>query len=399
MGLFRDIFGKWGSRAPSGGGTWTTLTGYAPAFKSAGGELYETALIRASVDAKARAISKLKVEMQGTARSRLRAELRSGPNPWQTWSQFLYRLSTILDIKNTAFILPVLDDVGDPCGYVTILPSRTEVVQDSQGNPWLRFGFATGEQAAMELERVGIMTRFQYRDDLFGESNGALDPTMQLISMQEQGITEGIKNGATFRFMARVTNFTKSEDLAKERSRFNKNQLSEGAGGILLFPNTYSDIRQIDQKPYTVDADQMKLIQENVFTYFGTNLDVLQNKCFGDAWNAFYEGALEPFAIQFSDVITRMTFSRREIAAGNRYFATSNRLQYMSNADKLQVSAQMADRGLMYVDEIRDMWNLPELPDGLGKRLPVRGEYYDAAQPRDKNQDEEDDNHAQSADT
>ena len=247
----------------------------------------------------------------------------------------------------------------------------------------------------MELSRVGIMTRYQYRDDLFGESNGALGPTMQLISMQEQGITEGIKNGATFRFMARVTNFTKSEDLTKERNRFNKNQLAEGAGGILLFPNTYSDIHQIDQKPYTVDADQMKLIQENVFTYFGTNLDVLQNKCFGDAWNAFYEGAIETFAIQYSDVTTRMTYSKREIAAGNRFFATSNRLQYMSNADKLQVSAQMADRGLMYVDEIRDMWNLPELPNGLGKRLPVRGEYYDASQPREdqpvKNEEDEKD--------
>ncbi len=396
MGLFQNIFGKWGNRAPSGGGgIWTTLTGYAPAFTSAGGELYEVALIRASIDAKARAISKLKIEMQGGARAKLRSELRSGPNPWQTWSQYLYRLSTILDIRNTAFILPILDDFGEPCGFIPILPTRTEVIQDSHGDPWLRFQFATGEHAAMELSRVGIMTRYQYRDDLFGESNRALDPTMQLISMQEQGITEGIKNGATFRFMARVTNFTKSEDLTKERNRFNKNQLAEGAGGILLFPNTYSDIHQIDQKPYTVDADQMKLIQENVFTYFGTNLDVLQNKCFGDAWNAFYEGAIETFAIQYSDVTTRMTYSKREIAAGNRFFATSNRLQYMSNADKLQVSAQMADRGLMYVDEIRDMWNLPELPDGLGKRLPVRGEYYDASQPRKdqpvKNEEDEKD--------
>lgn len=405
MGLFQSVFGRWGKKTPTGG-TWTTLTGYAPAFTSAGGELYEVALIRASIDAKARAISKLKIETRGTARAKLRSELRSGPNPWQTWSQYLYRLSTILDIKNTAFIVPILDDYGDPCGFFPILPTRVEVVQDAQSNPWLRFQFATGERAAMELQRVGIMTRYQYRDDLFGESNGALNPTMQLISMQEQGITEGIKNGATFRFMARVTNFTKSEDLTKERNRFNRNQLAEGAGGILLFPNTYSDIHQIDQKPYTVDADQMKLIQENVFSYFGTNLDVLENKCFGDAWNAFYEGALEPFAIQYSDVTTRMVYTKREIAAGNCFYATSNRLQYMSNKDKLQVSSQMADRGLMYVDEIRDMWNLPELPDGLGKRLPVRGEYYDASKPQasgkkedpPKSKEEEDEN-AQTADS
>ena len=56
--------------------------------------------------------------------------------------------------------------------------------------------------------------------------------------------------------------------------------------------------------------------------------------------------------------------------------ATANRLQYMTNQDKLNVSAQMADRGIMNRDEIREIWNLPPLPNGMGKSYPVRGEYY-----------------------
>lgn len=28
------------------------------------------------------------------------------------------------------------------------------------------------------------------------------------------------------------------------------------------------------------------------------------------------------------------------------------------------------------IDEIREVFNLPPLPDGMGKRLPIRGEYY-----------------------
>ena len=54
--------------------------------------------------------------------------------------------------------------------------------------------------------------------------------------------------------------------------------------------------------------------------------------------------------------------------------ATSNRLQYMSNKDKLQVSAQMADRGLMTINEIREIWNLPPVEGGDAR--PIRGEYY-----------------------
>ena len=56
--------------------------------------------------------------------------------------------------------------------------------------------------------------------------------------------------------------------------------------------------------------------------------------------------------------------------------ATSNRLQYMSNTEKLNVSAQMADRGIMNRDEIREIWNLDPLPDGQGQAYTIRGEYY-----------------------
>ena len=69
-----------------------------------------------------------------------------------------------------------------------------------------------------------------------------------------------------------------------------------------------------------------------------------------------------------------MFFSEREQSFGSKIVATSNRLQYMSNSDKLKVSAQMADRGLMTINEIRDIWNLPPVEDGDVRT--VRGEYY-----------------------
>ena len=71
-----------------------------------------------------------------------------------------------------------------------------------------------------------------------------------------------------------------------------------------------------------------------------------------------------------------MLFSDRERANGTQLMATANRLQYMSNTEKLNVSAQMADRGIMNRDEIREIWNLDPLPDGQGKVYTIRGEYY-----------------------
>ena len=125
-----------------------------------------------------------------------------------------------------------------------------------------------------------------------------------------------------------------------------------------------------------IDAQQMTAIKTNVFNYYGVNDDILQNKAYGDAWSAFYEGGIEPFAIQFSDVTTKMLFSEKERAEKSFIMATANRLQYMSNSEKLNVSAQMADRGIMNRDEIREIWNLPPIPNGMGQAYSIRGEYY-----------------------
>ena len=381
MSLFEKIFGK--RPAPKGdyGGVFRMLDGYVPRFTSFNGGVYESELIRAAINARATHISKLHVETRGAARPALQAKLRHGPNEFQTWSQFLYRLSTLLDVHNTAFITPVFDEYGEPSGIYTPLPTRCEIVQ-YDGVPYLRYEFSWGERASVELAYCGVMTKYQYKSDFFGENNSALFPTMELIHIQNQGIEEGVKSAATYRFMATLNNFSKPEDIAAERKRFSSKNFSADAeaGGLLLFPNTYKDIKQIEAKPFVVDAEQMQAIKDNVYEYFGVNGDILTNQFKADTWAAFYEGAVEPWAIQFSEVLTKMLFTLREQSQGNLVMATANRLQYMSNADKLQVSAQMADRGLMTRNEIREIWNLPPLPEPLGSQLPIRGEYYNVGE-------------------
>lgn len=72
-------------------------------------------------------------------------------------------------------------------------------------------------------------------------------------------------------------------------------------------------------------------------------------------------------------------FSDREIAFGNIVTVTANRLQYASTAEKLNVSAQMADRGIMNRNEIRQIWGLPPIEGAAGEMYLIRGEYKDAA--------------------
>ena len=379
MGLFDFLFKNKPDPVGDYKGEWKMLNGYEPHFSTFGGNIYESELVRASIDAIARHVSKLSVQTYGAAKPRLQTKLKHGPNELQSWSQFLYRLATILYVHNTAFIVPVFDMYGEPSGVYAALPDKCEIVQYGESKiPYLRYKFGWGDTAAIELDYCGIMTRFQYKSDMFGDTNRALLPTMDLIKMQNQGIQEGVKSAATYRFMAQLSNFAKAEDLAKERQRFTAENFGKDAngGGLLLFPNTYQNVKQVEVKPFVVDADQMSVINRAVFDYFGVNEDVLNNKAYGDAWAAFYEGAIEPFAVQFSEVMTRMLFTFREQSEGNYVMATANRLQYMTNADKLNVSAAMMDRGIMSVNEVREIWQLPPV-EGGDVRI-VRGEYYNA---------------------
>ena len=374
MSLFTDIFRpkQKDEQGAIRSEFFKTLTPYRPAFHNWQGSIYESELIRAAINARARHISKLKFEVQGSAKPSLQTKMRMNPNQWQTWPQFLARTSTILDIHNTAFIVPVKDDNLTTTGYYPVLPTRCELME-YEDEIWLRYKFSTGEIGAVRLYECVILTQHQYKRDFFGENNTALEPTLKLIDLNKQGAEEAIRNGATFRFWAKMNNFTKAEDLKREADRFGEMSFGSDSDGMLLFPNTYSDIHQYENKPFTVDADQMEQINKSVYNYFGVNEDVLQNKAYGDSWAAFYEGCVEVFAIALSDGLTNAMFTERERATGNSCMFTANKLQYMSNADKLAVAAQLTDRGIFSINEAREVFNLAPV-DG-GDIRTIRGEY------------------------
>jgi len=400
VGLFEKLFGKKEQPAAmKAQHTFQLLDGYTPSFHTWNGSIFESDLIRAALDAHGRHAAKLQFNIEGSAKPNLQNRLRIQPNEYQTWSQFQYRTSVILYARNTAFLVPTRGEYGEPNGVTVILPERWELVEYN-GTPYIRFWLKNNKRLACSLYEVGILTRYQYKSDLFGDSNDAMKATLDLIEMQRQGIIEGIKNSATYRWSAQSDNWATDEDLASEMERFNKFtfQNKKTSGGLVLFPNTYTNVQQVKQEAYKVDPDQQNLIKQNVFDYFAVNEDVIQSKAFGDAWLAFYESCVEWLAIQLSDVMTRMFFTERERQFGNRIFFSSNRLQYMSNSDKLNAITTFADRGLMTRNELREIMNLSPLPEPLGSQIPARGEYYDVTNPpEDKVGDEnggEDDGNA-----
>ena len=384
MGMFEKIFGRREQPAAlRNAQVFRMLEGYTPAWTTWQGSIYESELIRASLDAWGRHAAKLKINVKGTAQKELTNRLAVRPNAFQEWSKFLYQTATVLGARNNVFLVKTRDEYGNATGIINIVPASWELVE-YQGEPWLRFTLSNNKRRAERLAEVGIMTRFQYKSELFGEGNEALTPVLDLIKMQRQGITEGIKNGNSYRFWAKSDNWASDEDLGAEMERYNRFTFGnkKTAGGVLLFPNTYEDIHDMKVSGYTVDKEQQQLINTNVFNYFCVNEKILQNSAFGDDWLAFYEGFVEWFGIQLSEVSSGMIYTDRERGAyQNEIFFSSNRLQYMSNSDKLNAVTQLGDRGLATRNELREILNLAPLPAPYGDQIPARGEYYDVTNP------------------
>lgn len=312
MGVFETIFKRPRHGAESTTEYFKMLNGYSPVFTNAPGSVYEMLLTRAAIDSFASFCSKLKPEIKGTAFKGSAKLLETKPNPFMDTSKFLYRVATILAVNNTAFILPVENEQGHIVGYYPLLPQQCEIVE-LKGIPYLRYTFGNGKRAAIEFEKVGIMTSFQYRDEFFGETNAVLQPTMQLIHTQNQGIINGVKNSANIRFLAKVANIFSEKTIEEERERFTKDNLSsDNQSGMIIYDNKFEDLKPVISRPFTVDAAQMEQINKNVFNYFHTNEHILQNNYDENKWGAYYEGKIETFAIQLSLVMTNMTFSGAE---------------------------------------------------------------------------------------
>lgn len=389
MGLLDWLFGEEEKQKPQAlakSEQFKLLTAYEPVFRNYYGSIYESDLVRSAIEAKARHISKLKVEMQGEAQAALKAKMKHVPNPWMTWPQFLARSSTILDCTNNLFICPVQNEFYETIGFFPVLPENVKLIEDKNGKLWLRYTFQNNEHGIIEFERCAYLNKHQYKSDFFGDSNRALNRTLDMIAINDQAIQEAVKQSGSYRFLAQVSNFVSPDDLALERQRWTAENLSgENTGGLLLFPNTYRDIRQIDSKPYTVDPEEMKQINENVFNYFGVSEKVMQGSANSDELDAFFNSSVEPFAIALSEAMSRAIYTERERSFGNHVYVNSNRLQYMTQTAKVSLARELGDRGILTINEIRELFNYGPI-DG-GDVAYIRGEYKPVETMEDKIQE------------
>ena len=130
-----------------------------------------------------------------------------------------------------------------------------------------------------------------------------------------------------------------------------------------------ANFQEVNLNPITLDKNQLEQVNYNIFDYFGISEHIVRNNYTAEEWNAFYEGVIEPRAIQMSYAFTNKIFSDIAIKEGNKIVFTTNRLQYASLENKITLLKEAGALGLLTKDEAREIIDLEPLGGDEGSKI------------------------------
>ena len=336
------------------------------------GNAWDMNEVRSAVDALCRNFAKLKAKHVRTGKagiSKLERLLNYQPNPQMEAYSFYYKICANLKLTNNAFIYPEYSTSGELIAVWPLMSNRIDLLEKN-GELYLKFIFNTGKVKCVPYEDVIHMRGHFFDHDIFGSKNTALRPALEMASTINQGVSNAAKLINSIRGILSAKVSSKDEDLTKARDKFVQNnfKMSSNGSGIIV-TDTKMDYTPINEKASPLSKDQLEYTKNAIYDYFGVNEAIVQNKFKEDEWTAFYEGAIEPIAIQMSQCFTNRLFTATERSYGNEVMFEANRLQYASNTTKVSVVKELAPIAVLMIDDVREIFNLAPLPNGEGQKV------------------------------
>lgn len=362
---------------------WRELGTYRAQFVPFGDDIYQSDIVRSCVRTLADFTSKAEAKCPDTAVARV---LNNRPNLYMSGHDFLYKVRTMLELKNTVFICIMRDDRGKAAGFYPVPCSRYEAIEYQNGL-FIRFYFSG--TAARELvfpwEDIAVLRKDYLTSDISGDSNAALLPMLDVLSTANQGISNAVKSTANLRGLLKSTKAMLSpEDIKKQKETFVRDYMSlENEGGIASLDAT-QDFTPIKMEPTVVNAAQQKELRENVYRYFGVNDKAVMGQMTSDEIEAFYEMRVEPFLVALSTELTSKVFTPREQSFGNWIVYEANKLQFASLSKKIQLYKDVVLYGGMTVNEWRLGCNMSPI-EGGDERI-MRLDAAKADEPKEDNE-------------
>lgn len=331
------------------------------------GKMYRSDIIRACIRPKVYAVGKLNakhIPPDGEEEYLWLKMLLMEPNPLISFQMLLEKATIQLSLNNNAFILIVRDKFGMPCQLYNIIADGVETI--FRGNtPYYKFNLINGETPEINATDVIHLRSDFGNSDLYGETPAqALKSIMECINTLDRGLVRAVKNGASVNWLMKFLQNTKPEDMLEQVENFKEMSLNiDSTGSGVAFTDTRAELHQIKPNDYVPSATYADKLMKRLYSFFNTNEKIINASCTEDEWNAYYEGVIEPLALQLANEFSRKLLSREERARGHSICFDASNLQFAHYKTKLDLW-QMVDRGALTPNEWRQIMHYPPIPGG-----------------------------------
>ncbi len=374
--LFKFIFGNKSNKKQNITQTqFQLLSGWNTQFSTLQEGTYNSKVARQVIDRIATHCAKLVPKhIQGNITNNIKGDidflLSNQPNPLMNTFDFIYRMISLLYTDCNAFVYIAKDRSGFITGFYPVLATTYELLQGTDGTMYLQFDFVNGQTYTIPYLELIHLRLFYNRNDVFGTSNRVLQTDLNTADTVSQGIDKAIKTTSNLKGILQYEMaMLKNKDLVKTKDDFVKDFLNmDNEGGIAAL-DAKATFKEVNLKPITLDNEQLKQVNYNIFDYFGVSEKIVNNNFTEEEWNAFYEGVIESRAIQMGYAFTNKIFKKQSIKEGHKIVFTANRLQYASLSTKTNLLKVIAPWAMIKVDEGREILDLAPLGGEEGNRI------------------------------
>lgn len=341
------------------------LNSYNPVFSTVSEDLYENKTARQCIDRIATHCAKLipkhiQNELTNNINGDINFLLQNRPNPLMNTYDFIYKTISMLYTDSNAFVYIQKDRDGMITGFYPVLAKTYQLYQDQANNIYLQFQFVNGQIYTLPYLGLIHLRLFYNKNDIYGENNKVLHTDLETTVVSSEGIKNAIKTSNNLKGILKFTNsILKEKDIKESKEAFVKDFLTmENQSGIASL-DAKAEFQEVNLKPITLDKDQLEQVNYNVYDYFGISEEIVKNRFTAEQWNAFFEGVIEPRAMQMSYEFTNKIFSKIAIRNGHKIVFTTNRLQYQSLENKIKLIKEVLPFGLLTKDEALEILDLP----------------------------------------
>ena len=288
--------------------------------------------------------------------------LANRPNPIMNTYDFLYKIIANLYTQKNAFVFIDRDKLGIVRGFYPVTASSEDLYINANDEIFVNFRFYNGKTYMLPYLDLIHLRMFYNENDIFGTLDKILYTDLETAHISSEGIKNAIKTSTTLKGILKFSSaLLKNKDIQEARDAFVNDYINlENKSGIASLDGK-ADFQAIDMKPITLDADQLKEVNYNIYDYYGISEKIVKNDFNTNEWNAFYEGCIKPRARQMQLEFTNKIFNRKGIKEGNKIIFSTNLLTYATLDSKVNLIKNASAYGYIRVDEAREMLGLAPL--------------------------------------